>query len=944
MKNKCDSHQFRATNPDLNPSFFDKKVKQLVEWIRDSKNFLDQVGCFTNEPRQDELLSSGFIVNFLPLKRKLDHLLWLLFKQDWSACHESLVEEVKIDLISRFLTQKYKIDNAWSASHLSSFFHVCKQLQQSLIELFEKRLNNERLISNHVREEEKKSVAVFYRYLAQCNDMLSEMAALIPFCNTTPNATLLRFTPSLPSQTVMDLLPQELQLMIFSHLNMEDLLAVQTTSHHWSAIATIAYADRFKKSPAQVIAYLSHAKPAEAYAFIHGYIRTSEYKALYSLVTHRMPMSNQEIVCYMLTRQDDWLPEISRLCEACNDSRIDPEARLQLSLIIQNAPGITNKLDKSDAFTLKKNTPSELFDLYIKTFPERYINLLPSVYFSQMPLVGAALSFAPLAYVTLSHMNLSKACLIQADLRYAKLDHSRLEETDLSHANLRYTSLKHASLVNAVLENTHLNGADLSHADLSGAKLKKTSLRAANLAGACLMGTVIDGADFTGTNLSYTSFINVDLRDVDLSLMNLEWSYLHKVRLIPDSVAKNTARLENFFITFEKMLLNHSELSRQNLRKPMLKELKSLLMDAFLRTKKKRAWINLVFEYYPPSLFEKNFFLKTSHPFNPLFEEFKMIKVNPFSLTSSLPLQDAVESLFAELQRRVDDKGSDIRVDNSIRQLKQILQKVPESTNIHQISRLSNAHLFLLHVLYYSGLGIFAKDEALKPLMVNYPSQSLEALPRHTKRFASEVFDGSVFQVEHLQLIKPDDLTAFLFGDEDFILTAKEPGKNKVKLGGLFITYTNYLAHGTRHMAFQVAIIDFENRQLRSAFTVDFQHFPDLSTEQFLPLGLGKDVIGRLGGAAWIPKELIPLLKAGLQLKKRLINCIFTTQKGPVPECLPFETVQPVAEEKEPEPCLTIQEHPRNTHSLPDNPYCLFSNKTIAPLPLPEEGSCCRVS
>ncbi|MDX1838030.1 hypothetical protein DIZ81_09570 [Legionella taurinensis] len=946
MKNKFDSHEFREKNPDFDlPLFFcvDKKSKKFVQWVHDLKDFFDHDNFFTNESRQDEHCSSEFIVNTLPLKKKLEHLNWLLVEQDWLECHNSLVDDVKIDLFLRLFTQKYNIDNALSASHLWSFFHVCGQLQQSLIEVFEKRLNSERLISNHELKEESKSIAAYYCCLAQCKDMLSAIAAQIPSCNTKPNATSLRLPPSLPSQTVMDLLPQELQLMVFSHLDMEDLLAVQATSHHWSAIAAIAFADRFRKSPAQVIAYLSRAKPAEAYAFINGYRRTSEYKALYSLVTHGMPMSNREIACYMLTRHNDRLPDITRLCEACNDTRIDPEARIQLSIIIENDPEIIGKIDKSGAFALKKNTPAELFDLHINTFPERYINLLPSVYFSRMALVGADLSFAPLAHVTLFERDLSKACLVQADLRYAKLDHSRLEETDLSHANLRYASLQRASLVNAVLENTRLSEADLNHADLSGAKLKKTSLRAANLTGACLMGTVIDGADFTGANLSYASFIHVDLRDVDLSQMNLEWSYLHKVRLIPESVIKNTARLENFFITFEKMLLSHSEFSRQNLRKQMLKELKSLLMDAFLRTKKKRAWINLVFEYYPPSLFEKDFFLKTSHPFKALFEEFQLIEMNPSSLAISLPLQRAVVSLFAEFQKRISGEDKDIRLDDVIRQLRQILHKAPESANIHQISRLTNHRLFLLHVLYYSGIGVFSRDKVLKPFMVNYPNQSLEGLPEQSKRFASEIFDGELFQLEQLQPIKPEDLTPdSLYGDEDFILILKAPAKSSVKLGGLFITYTNYLAHGTRFMAFQVAIIDFETKQLRPAFTIDFQHFPDLSTEQFLPLGLG-NMIGRLHGPGWISTELIPLLKAGLQLKKRLINYILATQKGPVAECLPFETVQPIVDKKEPESRLKTEEHPENRRLLNDNRHSLFAKKTTPPLPLPEE-SCCLVS
>lgn len=943
MKTKLNYREF----PDLN-------LVELTRYKRASEAFIRLIHClekslsrtsyFTNKLHSDEAIPSELLIEILALKNPLDNLYAFLFNL-WNSDKE--ICEAEIDLLSKVIASKHGIDDLLFKSQLTSFFDVCKRLRQCITEFGEQRINRKTRVPTHTVGEKQEGhlLTDLYHHLTQFHDLVFATTAQLCPSNTSHRLRSLIYPPLPPSQSILDSLPRELQLMIFSQLDLEDLLTLQTTSQNWSAIAAIAFADRFKKNPAQVIAHLSHAKPEEAYEFINGYRRTSEYKALYSLVAQGMPMSNLEIACYLLTRHDEKLPAIASILETCNDASLSPEIRMQLSLIIKHTPEIKHRAGKSETLSMPQfMSPHQLFDLYLTAFPEGYLNILPSLYFNQINLTGAVLSFAPLAHVTIRGQDLSKARLVQADLRYARLASSQLESADLSHANLYHANLKHASLVNAMLENTRLTGANLSHVNLSGASLKKADLRGANLTSAYFMATVMDGADFTGANLSHASFIHVDLRCVDLSQMNLEWSYLHKVRLIPDTVVKSTARLENFFNTFEKMLLNHSEKSRNKLRKQMLKELKSLLINVFLRTKKKRAWVNLVFEYYPPSLFKDDSFLKTNHPFKALFEEFQPIEVKRSTPQINLPLHNDVVSVFAELQNRIITADSDIKVGDLIRQLTQIMRKVPESTNISQISSLSNQHLFLLHVLYYSGLGINERCKPLKPLLVNYPSHSLDEQPRHSCRFASEIFDGELFRLEKLQHIKPDDFTsASLYGDEDFIIKTKKQHKKRVKLGGLWITYTNYLAGGTRYMTFQVETIDFQNKQIQPGFSLDLKSFPNLSTEQFLPLCLG-NIIGRMGHDVFIPLTIIPLIRAGFHLKKSLINYIFATQKGPIPQCLSFEVIQPIETEKELAQNLKLENRPPNRRFLPDNPYSLFSTKAIAPLPLAAEESCCLVS
>lgn len=943
MKTKLNYRLF----PDLNSvelSRYNRASDAFIRLIHRLEKSLSRTPYFTNKLHYHEALPLELLIKILALKNPLDNIYAFLFNL-WHSDKE--ISETEIDLLSKVIASKHGIDYFLFKSHLTSFFDACKRLRQCITEFFEQRINSEALVPTHTAGEKQEGhlLTDLYHHLTQFHDLVSATTTQLCPSNINPRLRSLLYPPHTPSQTILDSLPRELQLMIFSQLGMEDLLTVQTTSQNWSAIAAIAFADRFKKNPAQVIAHLSQAKPEEAYEFINGYRRTSEYKALYSLVATGMPMSNLEIACYLLTRHDEKLPAITRILETWNDASLAPEIRMQLSLIVKHTPEIKQRAGKSETLSMPHfMSPHQLFDLYLTTFPGRYLNILPSIYFNQINLAGAVLSFAPLAHVTIHGRDLSKARLVEADLRYARLASSQLQSADLSHANLHHANLEHSSLVNAMLENTCLTGANLSHVNLSRATLKKADLRGANLTGSYFMATVIDGADFTGANLSHASFIDVDLRCVDLSQINLEWSYLHKVRLIPDTVVKSTARLENFFNTFEKMLLNHSEKSRNKLRRQMLKELKSLLINAFLRTKKKRAWVNLVFEYYPPSLFKDDSFLKTSHPFKALFEEFQRIEVKRSPKKINLPLHNDVVSVFAELQSRIINADSDIKAGDLIHPLKQIMRKVPESTNISQISSLSNQHLFLLHVLYYSGLGIYERCKPLKPLMVNYPSHSLDEQPRHSCRFASEIFDGELFKLEKLQHIKPEDFTSTaLYGDEDFIIKTKKQHKKRVKLGGLWITYTNYLAGETRYMTFQVDTIDFQNKQIKPGFIIDLKPFPNLSTEQFLPLCLG-NIIGRMGHDVFIPLKIIPLIRAGFHLKKRLINYIFATQKGPIPQCLPFEVIQPIETEKEPAQNLTLENRPPNRRFLPDNPYSLFSTKAIAPLPLAAEESCCLIS
>lgn len=460
----------------------------------------------------------------------------------------------------------------------------------------------------------------------------------------------------------------------------------------------------------QVLAHLNEIAPKEAYYFVKGYQRTSEYKALKGLVEHKMPMSDYEVACYMLTRHDQQLPDIEQLKGICAAPHIDKKTRDHLQMLIQNTLESSLEHYNSPSAAAKANA---LFDLFLKTFPKSYLNLLPSIHFSKVKLVGADLSHAPLSH-TLISTDMSAINLFQADLR-----HANLRRSSLSLANMQQTNLHHADLTEEVcLDNALLEQANLSHADLRMATLKQTNLqqanlRWANLSGAVLEGTIIDGADFTGTNLAYTQLINLDMRTIDLSQLHVEWTYLKNVRLVPDAALKNVEALEDFFDSFEKNLVSHTQESQIKWRLQMLKDLKRLISSFAYDPETNVQFLKKILAHYPSQRLSSTIFTQ-KHPLKHLFEHFQLIQVeNPMDEVA-LPLQKEVISILDEWQLRIDlTHRSDrlINIWDLDKRFGNCFAKVPGLTNVNQICQLSSHHFFL-----YNCFILTATIQSLDPI------------------------------------------------------------------------------------------------------------------------------------------------------------------------------------------------------------------------------------
>lgn len=866
-------------------------ANHLVEHLRELRKFFDFYGVLSDEllNKGTELFSYKTIHILLSLKKKIEYLNKFYTKND---------------LVSAIATVN-ELDEVQFRNYWAAYFLVCQELQTTIVSAFENRLRftgkilNLEDISNQSMEDE------LYQLINQLCSQISELKLktpeLIVLVNdselTEKKTSISSFIPTNEEHLFFSM-PEEIKVSILSHLEIEDLLSIHIASKELSMVAATAFAVRFKKNPAEVISHLSQITSKEAYDFVEGYRRTSEYKALNSLVENKMPMSDHEVACYMLTRHEVQLPDIEQLRTISTAPHIDKKTREHLLLLIENAQEID--IVRNSYFSpANPQKAYALLDLFKKTFPESYINLLPSIDLQQVNLSGFDLSHASLSHAHFYCINMSAIGLFQANLSYANLidvclDNAQLEQANLGYANLRRATLRHANL-------------------------KKASLRSADLSGALLEGSLIDDADFTGTNLAYAQFINVDMRKIDLRQINVEWTYLKNLRLVPETALEQVQTLEDFFNSFEKKLVTHTLGSRTKWRIQMLKDLKRLMIPSAFPPETNILFLKKILAHYPLETFSSTIFVK-KHPFKNIFEQFGLIQVEYSMNEEKLPLEDEIISILDECQERIDNAPIDderISFEGLDSRLAQCLAKVPELTNLNQICQLSSHHFFLLQLLYH---GHYLN---LKPYLVNYPRNNL----RHrsgSQHYASQIFDGELFHLEQLQKIQPEELDTYLFGDKDFIIRQSGSSLKRVKLGGLFINYTSKGSCSAK-----VEIIDFQNRQLKFGFTVDIGHYSSAKTEMYLPFKLLGDLESRYGN--YLYAKDIPYIRAGFELRATITQFIFVTQKGPIPELIPITRIAPCPENTNTDVCINIRDDKDEIPLLGENRYGLYHRKAKDP-------------
>ncbi|CEG55962.1 pentapeptide repeat-containing protein [Legionella fallonii] len=886
------------------PLLIKEQISKMVHDLRELHAFLDFYGVLSDElsNKSSELLSYKNIHIFLSLKKRVDNL-------NKFYNHDVFLAKISSQNI---------LDKEQLGQHWADFFLVCQELQTTIVNTFDNRLRftdkslNAGDISKQSIEDELCQLTT--HLYSQIKELKLKTHELIVFLNAselTEEKTSISSAIPPHEEHLFFSIPEEVQVSILTHLDIEDLLAAQIASKNLSRVAATAFAVRFKKNPAQVISHLSQIAPKEAFDFVEGYRRTSEYKALKSLVENKMPMSDHEVACYMLTRHHKVLPDIEQLRNVSNAPYLDERTRVHLRMY---APEVDR--EKSTA----------LFDLFKTNFPKTYLNFLPLIEFNQVNLAGADLSHASLSHFRFGCKNMSAMILFQANLSYADLNSSLLNQ-----ANLRQAKLLHAILVNACLDNALLEKANLSHANMQNitlrqANLKQAILRWADLSGSVFEGTLIEGADFTGTNLAGARFINVDMRTIDLSQLNVEWTYLKKVRLVPEAVLEHPEKLEDFFNSFEKNFMTHTPGSRMKWRIQMLKDLKRLMIPSSLKPETNMLFLKKILAHYPPETFSSTIFIK-KHPFKHLFEQFELTQANHSLDEVERPLQDEVISILDELQYRIDNSsvGKCISLLGLEDRFAQCFAQVPELTNVNQICQLSSHHFFLLQLIYFiRDHDSKGHNSVLNPYLVNYPQNNLGG-PQDPKHYASQIFDGQLFHLEQLQKIQPEELETYLYGDEDFVIKRSGPfSLNRVKLGGLFISYNPC---GKSNCSSKVEIIDFQNRRLKFLLNFYIGRYSWLHAGMYFPLNLFEGLaVTTVPGGDLNAKNIFEA-RAGLELRASITYYIFATQKGPIPDLIPITRIVPRPENKNTEACINTRDDKDEIPLLGENRYGLYHRK-----------------
>ncbi|WP_454784529.1 pentapeptide repeat-containing protein [Legionella sp. WA2024007413] len=905
------------------------KVKELLYQV---ERFIPQLKELQNFFEVYSVLSDEILKSTHPFSYNMIHILLSLKKRI-----VNLEEFYKENDLILMITLGNELDEVQLRNHWTAFFSTCEELQTNMVNAFAKRLPNtdnnhhaEAIPHYEIDDELRQLLNQLRARISDLQLKTQQLFELVKDSEISAPQSAISSIPPTNEEHLFFSLPEEVKVSIFTHLDVEDLISAQLASTNLSNTAATAFAVRFKKNPSQVLAHLNEISPEEAYKFVEGYQHTAEYKALKSLVEHKMPMSDHEVACYMLTRHHQQLPDIEQLKRICASQHIDEKTRDQL-LIIQNILESIPE-NQSDYSSTAAVEATALFDLFLKTFPQSYLNLLPFIHLSHVKWANADLSKAPLPHIDLSYADMSGINLFQTDLRYTNLSKSSLKAANMQHANLHHADLAQVCLDNALLEQANLSHADLGNATLRQSNLQQANLRWANLSGAILDGTIIDGADFSGTRLPYAQLINLDMRTIDLSQLHVEWSYLKKLRLVPDTALKDAEALEDFFNSFEKSLGSHMQESQIKWRIQMLKDLKRLINSSEDAPETKVLFLKKILAHYPSQTLSSTIFTQ-KHPLKHLFEQFQLIEVdNPMDEIDP-SLQKEVISILDEWQHHLDPTTyADCRVtvQNLDTRFENCFAKVPGLTNVNQICQLSSNHFFLLQLFYLD-----CKYSKLRPYLINYPHRYLRVGEDYS-RYASQIFNGDVFHIEQLQKIQPDELETYLYGDEDFLIKHCDHDLNKVKLGGLLITF----APGRKGICpAKVEMIDFQNKRLKFCFEIG--HSPSIGSEIYLPIDLVNYQSTRYGFYLY-PKN-VAAIRAALALRASVTHYIFSTQKGPIPELAPITKIAPPLPKNEKTEVKTLNDEAKSP-LLGNNHYGLYHRRTKKPCLMASEKMLCTLT
>jgi len=627
-------------------------------------------------------------------------------------------------------------------------------------------------------------------------------------------------------------LPNEIMMHILSHVPPKDLLNARGMAKSKTAVvdATLEILTR----PHFIIDYLSHADRITGNQFTAFYQRTQRYQELKRKVLANESLTPEEAICYTLSRDCNVLP--ANLKQAMDEVTLEETTKKNLTWIISTSEILRRISDKTETWEVQRYRSQLWFRLHSELYRPKHQHQ--------------------------QHLHSQFFNLFAG----GDLGQLRLKNLDFSHLNLR--------------------GIKFYGSDLSGA-----NFRGAYLEGADFNGAILDEADFTdaefrGIQLNGTSLDKFDLSTINLEEIDFEWALIGHSRLLPSGTLNSPEELHTFLNRFEKSIAKHSLRSKRNLEEQILKEIANAIeADTRLSLKEKIALLDIALA----EIKQKDTIVGI-FPFQNACQELKEKYISPPKQdTPAHPLkkktQKIVERILSAIHGFDMDTGEKIS-DKSVnqsrnqayeREYKQLIQwiaKYPELNDGIKVAKALGISLEMWHMLYFMSPNSRNTPKQFPILMdCTFPSQ--ETNENKEKHYASEVFNGHIFDIQQLQEIKLDELEHYLYEKEDFVILNDNPyTKLRVKLGDLFITIDRYEGYFAT-----IEVIDFEKCERKPAFSVSVLHNESIPLEAFVPLELrsfyGDDIIPYRSPNSNHARSI----QEAYALKKHIIERVFTSEK-----------------------------------------------------------------
>ena len=621
-------------------------------------------------------------------------------------------------------------------------------------------------------------------------------------------------------------LPNEIMMHILSHVPPKDLLNARGMAKSKTAVvdATLEILTR----PHFIIDYLSHADRITGNQFTAFYQRTQRYQELKRKVLANESLTPEEAICYTLSRDCNVLP--ANLKQAMDKVTLRKTSRKHLESIIEMSDRISDR---------SGDVHWHRIDLSVHVSNDHH---------PRNKQRSHSKFFNKFAGGDLCELTLNK----NLDFSHLNLRGIKFYDSDLSGANFR----------GAYLEGADFNGAILDEADFSDAELR-------------------------GIQLNRTSLDKVDLSTINLEEIDFEWALIGHSRLLPSGTLNSPEELHTFLNRFEKSIAKHSLRSKRNLEEQILKEIANAIeADTRLSLKEKIALLDIALA----EIKQKDTIVGI-FPFQNACQELKEKYISPPKQdTPAHPLkkktQKIVERILSAIHGFDMDTGEKIS-DKSVnqsrnqayeREYKQLIQwiaKYPELNDGIKVAKALGISLEMWHMLYFMSPNSRNTPKQFPILMdCTFPSQ--ETNENKEKHYASEVFNGHIFDIQQLQEIKLDELEHYLYEKEDFVILNDNPyTKLRVKLGDLFITIDRF----RREYFATIEVIDFEKCKRKPAFSVSLLHNGSIPLEAFVPLDLrsfyGDDIIPYRSPNSNHARSI----QEAYTLKKHIIERVFTSEK-----------------------------------------------------------------